>query len=200
MVGWSLWFFKPMRVAWIRDPCIFPEWATHRNEHTWTPSWSTPVFHPWMGFLSETLLEPPKAPEAILRKINISLRRGLQAAVIQNHVANEFEDLKGPLLASCRKFNHFIGEFSWGFLGLADFFGEYFPQASYRPILRLHGRIHYLIASGTKARFRRPVWMVFLEKASAWTGPHMHLAITVAHFSKSQNTQRFSEGFFFKHA
>lgn len=76
---WSLWFFKPMRVAWIRDPCIFPECATHRNEHMCTPSWSTPVDDPWMGFLSETLLEPPKAPEAILRKISISLRRGLQS-------------------------------------------------------------------------------------------------------------------------
>ena len=84
-----------------------------------------------------------------------------------------------------------------GILRLGGFlWGKKIPQASYRPILRLHGRIHYLIASGTKARVSASGVDVFLEKASTWTGPHMHLAITVAHFSNSQKAQWFSEGFF----
>lgn len=201
----------------------FSRMGHHRNEHMWTPCGSHPCFTRGWGFCQKRCWNLRKPRRQFYERSLYRCVGASKAAVIQNHVAtelsgffgglqnsncpfrtltpykrDEFEDLNTP--ASCRKLNPFIGESLEKFLGLADFFGEYFPQASYRPILRLHGRIHYLIASGTKARVSASGVDVFLEKASTWTGPHMHLAITFAHFSNSQNTQRFSEGFFFKHA
>ena len=109
----GLWFLKPMRVAWIR--VFFQNGPPIENEHMWTPSWSTPVFHPWMGFLSEALLEPSKAPEAILRKISISLRRGLQSCRHpKTTLHDEFEDLRAPCLRHAENSTRFLLE---NFLG-----------------------------------------------------------------------------------
>ena len=113
-VGWlDCGFLKPMRVAWIR--VFFQNGPPIENEHMWTPSWSTPVFHPWMGFLSEALLEPSKAPEAILRKISISLRRGLQSCRHpKTTLHDEFEDLRAPCLRHAENSTRFLLE---NFLG-----------------------------------------------------------------------------------
>ena len=108
--------------------------------------------------------------------------------------------LRAPCLRHAENGTLFIGEFSLVILRLGGFLWGIFPAGilpSHTSTPWSHSLFDRKWNEGTVSASGVDV---FLEKASTWTGPHMHLAITVAHFSISQNAQRFSEGFFFKHA
>lgn len=151
--------------------------------------------HPWMtrgwGFCQKRCWNLRKPRRQFYERSLYRCVGASKAAVIQNHVATELSGFFGGLqnsncpfrsLTPCKYVTNLrtkkhpcvmqkIEPFYWriflGILRLGGFlWGKKIPQASYRPILRLHGRIHYLIASGTKARVSASGADVFLEKAS----------------------------------